>query len=255
MFQERGQIPFILSIFAGIVLSQYIFVYANVGTGIILSLVMVILIYTIISIKKMSYELIRTAESLALIPLYVLFTSSLPWFFIEQEFILPMVYSLILGLCFLHMYQYNINWKDVGIVKGRMKIYVIGGCLAAIPTGITEYLILLPPVAYPSLELQYLIRDILYMTFFVALGEELLFRGLIMNDLTKIIGLRNSIWAQGFLFGVMHMTWRSVPELGFTFLAGVLLGYIYHRTGSLIGPIALHAMNNVLLVGVLPYIW
>ncbi len=256
MFHKRGLcVIFILSIFLSIVISQYIFVYSSASYGILLSLLIALAIYIIIAVVKMRSDLVRSAESLVLIPLYVLFTSSLPWFFVEQQLLLPMVYSLILGLCFWHMHQHNIDPKDVGLlIQTKTLNYVFLGAIIAIPTGFIEYLILLPAPAFPSFELKYLAQDAVYMTFFVALAEELLFRGIIMNDLKPLFGWKNAMVGQGFLFGIMHMTWRSVPELGFTFLAGVFLGYLYYKTGSLAGSIAWHSMNNIILVGVLPYL-
>lgn len=245
---------FIISIFAGIALSQYVFVYSNISYGIVLSLLITLAIYIIISIIKMSAQLTRAAESLALIPLYVLFTSSLPWFFVEQRFLLPMVYSLILGLCFWHMYEHDIELKEVGIVKHDMLRSAFIGIALAIPAGIIEYLILRPAPAFPAFELKYLTQDIIYMTFFVALGEELLFRGIIMNELRRLFDFKTALLGQAILFGMMHMTWRSLPELGFTFVAALILGYLYYRTGSLMGSIAMHSMNNIILVGVLPYL-
>ena len=243
-----------LSIIAGIILFQYIFVYSDTGFGIMLSLLMAIAVYVIISVLRLHSHLVKSAESLTLIPLYVLFTSSMPWFFIEQQLLLPMVYSLILGLCFWHMYEHGLDLKDVGIVNNKTLRYIVMGAFIALPTGYIEYVILKPAPAFPSFELKNLAVDIIYMTFFVGLGEELLFRGIIMNDLKRLFNWRTAILAQGFIFGIMHMTWRSVPEIGFTFMAGVILGYLYHRTGSLIGSISLHAVNNVILVGVLPYL-
>jgi hypothetical protein len=98
-------------------------------------------------------------------------------------------------------------------------------------------------------------RDFVYMTLFVGLGEELLFRGIIQRDLQDIFGKHTGLIIASYLFGIMHLTWRSVPELFFAFLAGMLLGYIYNRTNSLIGPIFLHGVNNTVLVGVLPYLF
>jgi membrane protease YdiL (CAAX protease family) len=49
------------------------------------------------------------------------------------------------------------------------------------------------------------------------------------------------------------MTWRSVLELLFTFLAALLIGYIYNKSRNLMGPIFLHGVNNTVLVGILPY--
>jgi membrane protease YdiL (CAAX protease family) len=255
MSSEKGQpILFLIFIFAAIVLFQYIFTFSNVGHGILLSLLLTLIVYVLISVVRMKSELIRSAESLSLIPLYVLFTSSMPWFFVEQQLLLPMVYSLILGLCFWHMYEHDIDLPDVGIIWKKTSKYVAFGALIAIPTGFIEYSILLPDPAFPTFQLKHLVKDIVYMTFFVGLGEELLFRGLIQNDLKRLFSWQTAVVAQGFLFGVMHMTWRSAPELGFTFAAGIILGYMYHRTGSLIGPIALHSVNNVMLVGILPYL-
>jgi membrane protease YdiL (CAAX protease family) len=255
MSSEKGQpILFLIFIFAAIVLFQYIFTFSNVGHGILLSLLLTLIVYVLISVVRMQSELIRSAESLSLIPLYVLFTSSMPWFFVEQQLLLPMVYSLILGLCFWHMYEHDIDLPEVGIIWKKTSKYVALGALIAIPTGFIEYTILLPDPAFPTFQLKHLVKDIVYMTFFVGLGEELLFRGLIQNDLKRLFSWQTAVVAQGFLFGVMHMTWRSAPELGFTFAAGIILGYMYHRTGSLIGPIALHSVNNVMLVGILPYL-
>ncbi len=245
---------FITTIIVGIVLFQYIFTYLNVGHGILLSLGIALGVYILISVIRMGDELVKSAESLTLIPLYVLFTSSMPWFFIEQQFLLPMVYSLILALCFWHMYENNLDLLDVGLNSNKMLKYIAIGAVIAIPTGYIEYLILKPAPSFPNFAFKNLAIDIVYMTFFVGLGEELLFRGIIMNDLKRLFTWKSAILIQGFLFGVMHMTWRSVPELGFTTAAGVLLGYFYYRTGSLMGPIALHGVNNVVLVGVMPYL-
>jgi membrane protease YdiL (CAAX protease family) len=165
-----------------------------------------------------------------------------------------MVYSLILGLCFWHMKEYGIGFKDVGIIKKNALKYALIGIVIAIPTGIIEYLILRPAPAFPKFEYINLVKDVASMTFFVAFGEELLFRGIIMNNLKRIYSWKTALIAQAFLFGIMHMSWRSVPELGFTFAGGILLGYLYHRTGSLTSSLAMHSMNNILLVGVLPYL-
>lgn len=53
----------------------------------------------------------------------------------------------------------------------------------------------------------------------------------------------------------MHLTWRSVPELFFVFVAGLILGTLYLRTKGLVVPIIAHGVNNVMLVAVLPYIF
>lgn len=244
---------FIMFVFLAIVISEYFFTYKDAGYGIILCLISVVIIYVIISAIDMEHNFINSAESLAIIPLYVLFTSSLPWFFIDQQFLLPAVYSIILALCFWHMHEKKILPQKVGLKRDNILKYAIIGALIGIFTGPVEYWILHPAPAFPAFELKYLLRDIIYMTLFVGLGEELLFRGFIQNDLIDVFGTKTGILAQAFLFAVMHMTWRSPLELVFTFFAGTLFGLVYHKTGSLTAPIVFHGINNTMLVSILPY--
>ncbi|MFZ3383728.1 MAG: type II CAAX endopeptidase family protein [Candidatus Methanoperedens sp.] len=254
-FNSTSFIAFIIIIFIAITTSQYIFAYKDVSYGIILSLVITLSIYIVISIVAMKEEYIRSAESLALIPLYVLFTSSLPWFFINQQYMIPAVYSVILALCLWHMKEHDLDFRNLGFTKHKILKYALLGLLFAIPSGLIEYMVLAPNPPSPFFEAKYLLRDTIYMLFFVGLAEELLFRGLIFNDLKNIFGWKSALLGQAVLFGIMHMSWRSPLEIVFTTSAGLFLGYFYHRTNSLAGPISMHAANNVMLVSVFPYLY
>ena len=88
----------------------------------------------------------------------------------------------------------------------------------------------------------------------VGLGEELLFRGLVQRDMTSLFGWKWGLLGASLMFGIMHLTWRSVPELGYTAFVGFVLGYVYYRTGSLTAPIIAHGVGNTVLVGIMPYI-
>jgi len=246
---------FIVLIFVGIIVTEWVFVYENVGYGIMLALFMVLAIYTIVSVTEQDRNFSDAVESLALLPLYILFTSSLPWFFIDQQFLIPAVYSLIIVLCGWYIYEKDISLTEIGFKKDNLLGYILLGACIGIPTGTIEYLILTPAPAFPVFEFKYLFRDLIYMTFFVALGEEVLFRGLVQRNLTNTYGWEIGLLSTGFLFSVMHLTWRSVPKLGFTFFAGILFGYIYYKTKSLVAPIVLHGVNNVVLVAIMPYLF
>ena len=127
--------------------------------------------------------------------------------------------------------------------------------MIGIPLGIGEYFILQPAPAFPYFEVKYLLRDMVYMLCFVSIGEELLFRGLIQRDLVSVFGWKGGLLGASALFAIMHLTWRSIPELVFVFLAGLILGALYLKTKSLIAPIVAHGITNVILVAVLPYIF
>ena len=94
-----------------------------------------------------------------------------------------------------------------------------------------------------------------YMFVFVGLGEELLFRGLVQRDLTKALGWKWGVILASLIFAVMHLTWRSIPEVVFVFFVGLLLGYLYYKTKSLVAPIVSHGTGNVILVAVMPYLF
>jgi len=250
------QAAFIIGICLAISACEYVFAYRDVAYGIIIALALALMIYLTVSVFHLDDRINRCAESLALIPLYILFTSSLPWFFINQEYLLPAVYSCILGLCLWHVYQKKLSLKEIfGFRKDKLLKYVLIGVVIGIPLGVVEYLILEPEPTFPTFEVKYLFRDIVYMLLFVGLGEEVLFRGFIQVDLSKAFGWKWGLFGASVMFAVMHLTWRSIPELGFVFVAGVILGALYIKTKSLVAPIVLHAANNVMLVAIAPYIF
>jgi uncharacterized protein len=237
-----------------ITFTEYIYVYSNVAYGILLSLLLTVGIFIAVSLVKEEGAVTRSAEALALVPLYVLFTSSLPWFFIKQVYLVPAVYSVILLLCFWHIYELEIPLEAVGLVQKFARKEIAIGILLAIPLGTLEYLILRPTPAAPEFLLSVFFRDLTYMTLFVGIGEELLFRGIIQTELQKVFSPKVGLFLASALFGVMHLTWRSVPELFFTFLAGLILGYLYNKTGNLTAPIVLHGVNNTVLISIWPYL-
>ena len=75
-----------------------------------------------------------------------------------------------------------------------------------------------------------------------AIGEELLFRGLIQNMFTKAFANPHiAIWITGFIFAAIHMQFFGVmPRM----LLGVLFGYLYHWSGKLSVAIIGHLVNN-----------
>jgi len=251
----RWQQLLILAIFTAIAVCEYLFAYQDVAFGIGLALFLALGIYITISVVRLSQPITDCAGSLALIPLYILFTSSLPWFFISQQYLLPAVYSIILALSLLHIYQNKLSLKYIfGFRKEKLLLYTLACLAIGAVLGTMEYSILRPAPAFPTFEVKYLLRDMIYMFLFVGLGEELLFRGLLQIDLMKVFGVKGGLILASLMFAIMHLTWRSIPELGFVFVAGLVLGFLYWKTKNLVLPTIVHGANNVMLVAVLPYI-
>ncbi len=245
----------ILSLLAAIAACEWIFVYRDIAYGIVIALFLALAIYLVNALLIPDTPLAECLSTLALIPIYILFTSSLPWFFIDQQYLIPAVYSVVLIICLSFIYHKQLNLAAIfNFQWERLGRYLLLGLILGLPLGVVEYFVLHPAPAFPSFEYPYLLQQILFMGLFVAVGEELLFRGLIQNEMVRLLGDWRGILTAGLLFGIMHMTWRSLPELGFTFLAGLAFGYAYYRTKSLTLSIVMHATGNVFLVAVLPYL-
>jgi membrane protease YdiL (CAAX protease family) len=73
-------------------------------------------------------------------------------------------------------------------------------------------------------------------------AEELFFRGALTGALAQRLGALTPV-VTGAIFGAVHLELRAFPAL---FILGVLLGWLYMRTRSLLPGMAVHAANNLL---------
>jgi membrane protease YdiL (CAAX protease family) len=82
-----------------------------------------------------------------------------------------------------------------------------------------------------------------------GIGEELIFRGLIMRKL--FLGTKNihvAIWVAGFIFAAIHFQFYGIlPRM----MLGVVFGYLYYWTGNIWVPIFAHIFNNGLAITVM----
>ena len=71
--------------------------------------------------------------------------------------------------------------------------------------------------------------------------EEILFRGLIFESCKERFGSGAAVLVSALLFGLVH----GVPvQIINAFVVGLIFGYVYLRTGSLLSVILLHVVNN-----------
>lgn len=88
--------------------------------------------------------------------------------------------------------------------------------------------------------------NLLMLAILPALGEELLFRGLLMRWFAKVIkNTHINVLVTSLIFSAIHLQFFGfLPR----FLLGMLLGYSYVWTKSLWAPICLHFVNNAMTV-------
>jgi len=87
-----------------------------------------------------------------------------------------------------------------------------------------------------------LIFTLIMVAVLPAIGEELMFRGILQRIFSEWSGNKHTgIWASAILFSAMHMQFYGfVPRM----LLGVMLGYLFLWSGSLWLPILAHFINN-----------
>ena len=84
---------------------------------------------------------------------------------------------------------------------------------------------------------------VLSIAFMGPILEEMLFRGALQGYLQAICRIPwVAIVVSSLVFGVVHMNPAQIP---FAFLLGMMFGWLYYRTGSLLPGIVGHVLNNV----------
>ncbi len=96
-------------------------------------------------------------------------------------------------------------------------------------------------VEYPNgYHAYHFVLDTIKIAIIPAFCEELLFRGLILDRLHRF-GRAKAIFISALLFALMH---QNVGQLFYTFILGLVLGYIVVESGSIWGAIVVHFVNN-----------
>lgn len=86
--------------------------------------------------------------------------------------------------------------------------------------------------------------ELLYAILVAAIGaslsEEFVFRGILQNSLAAKVGGWSALIIATVVFGLLHTLWRFPGA----FILGMLLGFLYLRTGSLVPGLVSHAVIN-----------
>lgn len=97
--------------------------------------------------------------------------------------------------------------------------------------------------------------DAIFSVLAIAVGpavcEELLMRGIVLPSLWRRFGLASALIASSLLFAGIHLDLYRFP---FTFLAGLGLGLLRARSGSLLCSMLAHAVLNTTTLVLAPYV-
>ena len=121
----------------------------------------------------------------------------------------------------------------------------------------------LPVYDYP-LNTRNIIGTLCFQLFFTGPAEELLYRALPITILVYVLGRRINVkWGitletviAAFLFAIAHAKWSLFPltfkadyfQLLYAFAQGIIAGKAYQDSRSIIYPMFMHSISNVLMV-------
>ncbi len=137
---------------------------------------------------------------------------------------------------FAWMVRHKPSWQNIGVISSFL---------------------LFPVGSQISSKFASAIVAIIYFYLFVALSEEILFRGYIQSRLNSVFDRPNRFfgvsWGLGLvissvLFGLWHLGWKSGapewPHVLWTMFAGLILGFVREKSESIIAPAILHGIMN-----------
>lgn len=158
---------------------------------------------------------------------------------------LVMVLSGIAMIAHLIHFKYvKFNLKSFGEVSGKTMVLSIVWVVASMMFAnlCCEFLNLPDYTQATAYAMSRNVLGILSITIMAPLVEELLFRGAIQGYLMRI-GVKplSAILASSAIFGVIHM---NPAQILFAFAIGLIFGWLYYRTGSLVPGIIGHFINN-----------
>ncbi|MEE9226167.1 MAG: CPBP family intramembrane glutamic endopeptidase [Acidobacteriota bacterium] len=142
-------------------------------------------------------------------------------------------------------FEFRLGWKDL---KPALVAFVLFFPLAVVIGVATGFVPFEPHLPDPV----EVVGQTLGVLFFVALPEELLFRGILQNFLQRILptpaGRRWALLAASVLFGLSHLNnrqyfdWRYVT---LATLAGLFYGTVYAKTGKVTASAVTHGLVDI----------
>lgn len=142
-------------------------------------------------------------------------------------------------------------------VKTHPKYYLIGvllifGLLFSL-NSLNEYLIeLFELMGYqrrvdpvPDVSGWKIVPALLAIAVLPAVMEEILFRGILLNNAEEGVGTVRAIFLSGFCFALYH---GSVEQTIYQFICGCLFAYLAVRSRSVVPTVVIHFLNNAVII-------
>ena len=216
----------------------------NLGVLIHVSIILILLAYSFSPDRKHSLFM----ATLIFPPTIRILNTSLTDFEFIQSILT--INSLIIVTAYLFLKNNKLNLKDAGFYAGNVKWQLCIGATGLL-LGYVEYLILGKQMI-GDLYFSGLIMYSLVFLFFTGFSEEFVFRGIILRNSENVISEKYALVFVSLIFTTMHIIWKNPLDIIFVFLVAMFYGYIFQRTGSLLGISLSHGIANIMLFLIIP---
>ena len=146
---------------------------------------------------------------------------------------------------------YAIDSNNFGERKGWSMALIVSAMALAVAFVIEPISMLLPEMSEVMKAAMEMLLDgpvwlvLISVSIFAPFFEEWLCRGIILRGLLTKVKPAWAIAISALVFGLIHGNlWQAIPA----FFIGVVLGYVYYKTGSLKLTMLMHCVNNTLAV-------
>jgi LysM repeat protein len=125
--------------------------------------------------------------------------------------------------------------------------------LSGLGFGVAEYFILRPEPLIDELSWRSAALPALILLVGTGFNEEFVFRGVMQSACRQTFG-KLSILYVAVVFAILHLGYKSVSDVVFVFVVGLLFGWLVARTRSLLGVTLSHGITNIALYLVVPFL-
>jgi len=209
------------------------------------------------------HRLRQLVLSLALIPLVRIMSLSMPLTNVPLIWSFPIIYAPLLGAGLMVIRILGYSMGDVGLrLNFRSLRFQLTVALTGFLFGVMEYLIL---AAAPMMAREFTLQEVWLpaFIFLVCTGfvEEFIFRGVLQRTAVEAFGGWRGIVYISLLFAILHLIHYtanppiSYYDIPFVFIVAMFFGWVVKKTGSLFGVTLAHAITNILLYLIFPFLF
>jgi len=170
--------------------------------------------------------------------------------FLQSSYMIPVAYALLFSTLIAYIWVRRMPLAEVGLSAGSGRILeqIAIGLVAGAVLGYAGLKVLQPPVSVVGSSLLTNSLNVAVTTMgLVALAEELLYRGLVLKKLVRIMPRWQAVHITALLFAIFSIGWFSPLVVILTYAAGSVFGYLMLRYDSLVAPVVAHGFCNMAL--------